>query len=474
MDTVIVGGTIVTETAEMPATICIRDGKIAAILAPDAAPPPASEIIDATGLIVMPGAIDVHTHFTGSHDRPRDELVEGTLGAAIGGITTIAEMPHSAPPATTLERFRGKAELIGASSTVDFALWGGLDGQNIDELAKMDAAGAIAFKAFLCSGDPLGKATDEKGLPRLRDGDLLRAMQVIAGFDGLIGIHSENHDILIDAGRELRQAGRQDVQAHALAGPEIAEVEAVVRVATLAAETGVRCHIVHVSSGRAADLIAHAKASARITQETCPHYLVLDEEDLVRIGPNARCGPPLRQRSIVDHLWRAVLAGKVDMLASDHCPYLPAQKQAGVTSIWEAGMGLTGIETSVPVFLDEAYYNRGVPLGTIARMTATEPARIFGLYPRKGAIAIGFDADLVLYDIDDPWTVRGSAFKGLASWSAFEGRLCRPRTRRTLVRGRTVFDRDQPAAPQPGYGRFIRRTAGKTSGFVRSVAPGYG
>lgn len=457
MDTLITGGTLITETSEIVANLAIDGGRIVGIYDGSSPLPRADEIIDATGLVVMPGAIDVHTHFTGSHDFPVEEVREGTLGAAIGGITTIAEMPHSGPPATTLENFLKKKAMIADNASVDFALWAGLDGVNLGELAKMDEAGAIAFKAFLCSADPLGSATDEKGLPRLNDDGLLRAMRQIRLFDGLIGIHSENHDILIGAGTELRNAGRRDVRAHALSGPEIAEIEAVGRVATLATETGVRCHVVHVSSGRAAVIIAKAKQTARITLESCPHYLILDEEDLVRIGPNARCGPPLRPRPVVEALWQAVLDGDVDMLASDHCPYTPAQKQAGLSSIWDAGMGLAGIETSVPMFISEAHHRRGLSLGRIAAMTATAPAKTFGLYPRKGAIALGFDADVALYDINSPWTVDGSKFRGLATWSAFEGMTCRAKVRRTLVRGKTVYNSGEKPVAKPGYGQFIAR-----------------
>lgn len=458
MDTLIIGGRLVTETGEVDANLAIKGGCIVAVLDPSLPPPDARETIDASGLIVMPGAIDVHTHFTGSHDFPAEELRRGTFGAAIGGITTVAEMPHSAPPATTLDNFLKKKALLAETATVDFALWAGLDGKNLNQLTSMDEAGAIAFKAFLCSGDPLGNATDEKGLPRLNDDSLLRAMREIRTFNGLIGIHSENHDILIGAGDELRRAGRRDIRAHALAGPEIAEIEAVGRVATMAAETGARCHVVHVSSGRAARIIAAARKTARITLETCPHYLILDEEDLVRIGPNARCGPPLRQRPVVEELWDALQDDEIDMLASDHCPYMPEQKVVGHNSIWEAGMGLAGIETSVPMFLAHAYHMRGLTLRKIAYMTATAPAKTFGLYPRKGAIAVGFDADIAIYDINAAWTINGAAFQGYATWSAFEGMRCAARVERTLVRGRTVYDRKGSSQPSPGWGTFVART----------------
>ena len=457
IEVLITGGRVVTETALLDADIGISGGRIVALAARGGLDGGQAERIDARGLTVLPGAVDLHTHFTGSNDRPEEEVRAGTFGAALGGVTTVLEMPHSGPPATTLDGYRWKRDLMARESSVDFALWAGLDGTNLELLPAFDAAGAIAFKAFLCSGDPEGRATDPTGLPRLGDHDLVAAMRVIASFDGFVGVHAENHDLLIGSTRALRAAGRHDMRAHAEAQPELAEVEAVTRLALLATETGTRTHVVHVSSARAADAVAAARrAGARMTAETCPHYLVLDEEDLVRIGPDARCGPPLRPRETVEALWRRLGNGAIDAVASDHCPYLPERKAAGRGSVWEAGMGLTGIETLLPMTLTHAVGRRGMSLVAAARLLATAPARIAGLYPRKGAIMIGADADLALLDLDAPWTVAGSSFQGLGRWSAFEGMVATARVNRTLVRGRTV-QADGRAGVEPGYGAMQTR-----------------
>ncbi|OQP33314.1 allantoinase AllB [Pantoea latae] len=458
MKTLIINGLVVMETRAEAADLLIEHGKISGVLAPGAMTDGVDEIVDAQGLIILPGAIDVHTHFTGSHDFPQQELREGTRGAAAHGVTTIVEMPHSLPPATTLENFTAKQRWLAENCSVDYAMWAGLDGQNLQQLAALDQAGALAFKAFLCSGAASGEATDEKGLPRLDDDGLLRAMRELATFDGLIGVHAENHDILTGAGRELRRAGRKDMRAHAQAGPEIAEIEAVGRVLAVAEETGARCHIVHVSSARAAETIVAAKGRVRASFETCPHYLLLDEEDLVRIGPNARCGPPIRPRPVVNALWQVLLRGDIDIIASDHCPYTPAQKQAGETSIWEAGMGLTGVETLSPMFFSAAHLDRGLPLTEFARMTASGPAKAFQLWGKKGAIAPGFDADLVFYDAQQSWTVEGGKFQGLGKWSAFEGMRCQGKVVRTLIRGVTVYQDDRIQV-EPGFGQFVTRQA---------------
>ncbi|EIM27595.1 allantoinase AllB [Microvirga lotononidis] len=456
-ETLVCGGTVVTETGASILTIAITDGRIVGILDDTSLHPAAKEIIDATGLIIVPGAIDAHTHFTGSNPFPREEVSEGTKGAARGGVTTYLEMPHSNPPATTLAGFLAKRELLSNHSAVDFGLWAGLTGANLDEIPALVDAGAAGFKAFLCSPDPGGDAPDPSGLPRLKDGDLLKAMRVIARYDCVIGIHAENHDLLQSAGQRQRRDDRHDARAHALAGPEIAEIEAVNRVVLLAQEAGVRAHIVHLSSARAAADVQHRERGARVSIETCPQYLLLTEDDLAEIGPFARCGPPLRSVGTVEELWAALKQGLIDTLASDHCPYLVQDKERGRSSIWEAGMGLTGIETAVPLFFS-ACRARGVGLVQFARMTATNPAKVFGLYGRKGAISVGFDADLVFYDPDQDWTVQGRTFLGHGKWSAFEGRQCQGKVVRTILRGKTIFE-DGQHRQMIDTGREVLRTS---------------
>lgn len=453
IDTWIVNGIIVTESWTGPATLGLLDGRIA-VLQDIAAPRAASrETIDARGLVVLPGAIDAHTHFTGSNDDPLHEIREGMKGALVGGVTTILEMPHSDPPATSLAAFREKASVMAANAPVDFALWAGLTNDNLSELGALHDEGAIGFKGFMCSGEEDGSAPDG-GLPSLRDDTLLSAMRSISELGGLIGLHAENQNLLVAARLRLRAAGRSDMVAHAECHPEIAELEAVSRATLFARETGVRCHIVHVSSARAASLIYAQRGDRPITLETCPHYLLLDEEDLVRLGAKTRCGPALRSRAIVDALWHELEAGRIDMLASDHCPYCPERKVAGTDGMWQVGMGLSGIETAVPLFFSAAVIDRGLSLQRFAELTATAPSRIFGLYPRKGVIAIGSDADLVFYDPEARRTVSGAAFQGSGTWSAFEGFTYRGAVQHVLQRGRTVYDGTNVRA-EPGDGRRV-------------------
>ncbi|WP_172328186.1 dihydroorotase family protein [Mangrovicoccus sp. HB161399] len=449
------GALAVTPEGAQALDITVTGGVIEGLHVPGTGPD-AARRIDAGGLWLLPGAIDAHTHFTACGPDRGAEVFAGTCGAAAGGVTTVIEMPHGLPPAVDRASLAAKRALCEAHAAVDFALWAGLTGRNAAEIAGLAEDGAVAFKAFLCSPRLDGGAPDETALPAVGDGDLLEAMAEIRAAGSLLGVHSENQDILLAARRRMEAAGRTDMRAHAGAGPEIAELEAVQRLALLAAETGVAAHVVHMSSPRAAEVLARARAAGTdISAETCLHYLLLDEDDLVRIGNVARCGPPLRPAPILAALWEHVLAGGIDMVASDHCPYPPEDKAAGLP-VWQAGMGLTGIETNVPLLMSEGVLGRGMPLEQFARMTAEAPARRFGLWPRKGAIRAGADADLTLWDPSGETVVAGAAFRGRAKFSAFEGRKMRGRLVATLSRGDQVF-REGRDLGAPGRGRFQRR-----------------
>lgn len=452
MDMVVAGGLVVLENDLRPLHIGIKDGRIASLTAADEPVPSAARIVDASGLVVVPGAIDAHTHFTGAHDDYIPEIAAGTRGAAKAGVTTVIEMPHANPPATTLESFLAKKALFEDHAVVDFGLWGGIDGTRLEELKKMNDAGAAAMKGFMCSGRLDGKAGDERSLPMLDDDDLVNAMRAIATFGGVIGLHAENHFIIQGRRAALQEAGRTDARAHAESQPEIAETEAVARAIFLARQTGVHLHVVHLSSSKAAALITEARRDMKVTVETCPQYLVLDEEDLVRIGGIARCGPPIRPSTMTEALWSDVLGGRIDALTSDHCPYPVARKSGSV--IWDAAMGLTGIETTTPLFFSAAVGDRGMSLIDFARMSSTGPARIFGLYGRKGAIGMGFDADLVLMDPTVKSTVKAESFEGQAKWSAYDGMDYSGAVVDTIIRGVPVYGR---SASESFKGAFVPR-----------------
>lgn len=451
------GGTVVTPAGTMPADIVIRDGLIVAIKDRETNVP-AERVIDVSGKIVLAGAIDGHTHFMQDDPataRPRLDEFEGfTTGgcaAAAGGITTTIEMPQSDPPSVTGTRVARKRELAAQDAIVDFALWGGIiPGTSDADITSMLAAGVVGLKAFMCGSD--------ETFPGIDDARLLSALTLLAGSGVVVGLHAES-DALLRAGLQaMRDAGRSDALAHADSRPSIVEIEAVHRAIFFSRYTGVPVHIVHLSAPGSAALIKQAKSEGvPVTCETSAHYLTLDLDDLKRLGPFAKCAPALRSRDEVEELWEYVADRTIDCLATDHCGFTAESKLAGRKDIFQAPEGLPEIQTCLPVFADEAR-RRGISWDLISDMTSWNPARIWGLDHRKGAIRVGADADLTVIDPHAEWTVHGDALLQAQRWTQYENRTVRGQVILTLVRGVIVFDSAASAGPvrvQPGFGRFV-------------------
>jgi len=448
--TVVAGGTIATPAATFRADLAIEDGRIAAIADPGGAGP-SDELIDAAGLVVMPGAIDMHAHFEDPGHTEREDFTSGTMAAAAGGFTTVMEHPLTYPPVTTAELYREKREMARQKVVVDFGLWGALTAPSLPEIAGQWQEGAPGFKAFMPVSDP--------SYPNVSDAEFLDGMRRVQKLGGLVLVHAENDSLLQDGLARMAAAGRRDALAHHEARPPFVEEEAVHRALFLAAHAGVRIQIVHVSSPVSAELVRREKAEGRpATMETCPHHLLLDLDDLVRLGPYGMCAPALRERRLVERLWDAVLDGTADCLVSDHCAYTLEEKEPGWENIFAAPLGCQVIQETVPLVLDEAVHRRGMALDAFVRFSSTNPARIAGLYPRKGSLLPGADADIVLYDLDSEWVVDAKSQQFSKNpWSPFDGRRARARVVRTLVRGETVYA-DGEILARPGSGVFLSRS----------------
>ena len=452
--TVIRGGTLVTSDGPIRADLVIRGERIAAIMS-DASELTDAEHIDATGLVVVPGGIDAHTHFKD----PDPELIEGfdtgSAGAIAGGITTAIEMPQATPTATQGEHIRAKRKRIEAASRIDVALWGGAIGQPAKALQAMLDEGVVALKSFMTSSSP--------AFPRATDPILLETFEFLAGKDIPYGIHAENEDMMQAGIARMQAAGRTDPLAHAESRPPLVEVAAIHTAIFFAELTGARLYVCHVASADGLQLIKQARARGVLVEaETCPQYLALDHSDLVKHGPFARCAPALRERDEVERIWQFVADGTVDVVSSDHCGYTMESKLAGLDDIWQAPLGCSGIQTIFPALFDEAVNKRGLGLTRFVELSATNPARVFSLYPRKGVIQVGSDADLAFYDPDASWEVRGADMLHRNKWTPFEGKTIGASVVRTMLRGRTIFDRARPnsVTGQPGDGRYLRRGYG--------------
>lgn len=457
--TVIAGGTVVTDYGEFRADVIINGEHIAGIVA-DSSDISYADRIDATGLLVLPGGIDPHTHFREPEEFTKEGFATGGAGAAAGGITTVVEMPQADPTTITADQLDAKADQISKSGIVDMALWGGIVGeplQDLDEIAAMADAGAAAFKSFLASTSP--------AFPAVNDDQLLAAMRAVAATGLPYGLHAE-HDGLVRAGLErMRKAGRTDPMAHAESVPPIVEAAAVNTALLFAQETGCWVHICHVASSVALRLIAEARGKGiMVTVETCPQYLTLNTDDLVAQKGFARCAPALRDQQEVDAIWPYVLDETIDYICSDHCGFTIEQKKTGATNIFNAPNGITGIQTLLPVFYDAAVNKRGMNRSQFVRQISTNAAQIFGLYPRKGTIAIGSDADLVLFDPNEHWIVSSLDLRHKQQWTPWEGEEITGRVRRTIRRGETIYDEtgsgEALMLARPGSGRFLPRGYG--------------
>lgn len=452
---IIRGGVLGTEHGLYRADLVV-DGERIASITRDASDLEADEQIDARGMFVLPGGIDVHTHFKDPNTLPLEGFYTGSLGAIAGGVTTVIEMPQAVPvctdgPSVAVKRLVGEAQSI-----VDFALWGGAINQSLDQIDEMIDAGVVAIKSFMSSSSPT--------FPRATDATLVNVFRHLADLDIPYGLHPENEELLQTGIANLKAEGRTDVMAHAESRPPIVEIEAISRALLFAEKTGGHAYICHCSSIGGLKLIKQAKSRGiRVSVETCPHYLILDEDDLRRLGPFGRCAPAIRSREEVEGIWRFVQDGTIDIISSDHCGFSIESKEAGSENIWDAPLGLSGIQTMLPMMLDEMIYRRNLDIATFVRLMSTNPARVFGLYPRKGSLQVGADADLIIYDPDNPWIVRGGDLLHRHKWSPFEGRGVRGRIVRTIIRGQTVFRHVgySVVSAEPGSGRFLPRGYGQ-------------
>jgi allantoinase len=303
------------------------------------------------------------------------------------------------------------------------------------------------MKAYMCASSP--------GYPRLDDPGMVECLQTLAELDLPLIVHAENNELLTSGLARMAADGRTDPMAHAESRPPLIEIEAIARAVRFAEYTGARLHVAHVSTPEGAQIVREAaQAGVRVTCETCPQYLLLDHSDLQRLGTWARCAPSIRAREDVERLWDHVLDGTIQAFGSDHSPYTIEEKQAGADDIFKAPLGLNVIQLMLPAVRDEAMNRRGMSLTDFARLSATAPAEIIGLRPRKGAIEVGADADLAIWDLDTTWTVTPERLFSKHPWTPLAGREIRGAVRTTIRRGEVVFD-DGAVVGAPGSGQFL-------------------
>ncbi len=421
----------------------IRDGRIAAIAEEGLL---AGERRIETKGLVLPGVVDAHVH---TRSEPAEGITRATTAAAAGGVTTIVDMPYDDPtPITNVEAFLAKTTAVGREAITDVALWATIaKAGGLDEIEELVSAGACGFKVSTFETHPVR-------FPRIPDGELYLAMQRIAATGSLISFHAENDELVRRLSAKLEAEGRTDAGAHAAARPPVAETEAAGRALELALATRVRVHIVHATVERTFELVKRAREDGvDATAETCLHYLLMDEDELVRQGARAKINPPLRTRGDVDRLWTLLAAGKVAYVTTDHVGWTRERK--ATKSIFDAKSGVPALEVFLPLFFDAAVVKRSFSVGRMTQLLCENPARRLGLWPQKGGIVIGADADLVFFDTERRWRIDEARMVTPAGWSPYHSREVTGAIDTVLVRGDEVFRRGEVSGA-PGQGRWVR------------------
>ena len=420
-DLVVKNGRVYTSKGQMSTEVWIKDGRIAALGGAHRA----EERIDARGMLVLPGAIDVHVHFRDPGPNYKEDWASGSASAAAGGVTTVVDQPNTVPRTMDARSFEEKLEIARHRSCIDFALNGGPG--KIDELK---GAGASAIGEIFSYEHS--------------DRDLAAILGQVGEAGMLASLHAEDGAIIREKAAEL--SGRHDPEVYSLARPARAEAEAIEKACGISE----RLHICHLSSAQGlAAVEAGRRAGRTVSAEVAPHHLLLNEKDYPKQGSFLKMNPPLRRKADNDALWQALRSGKIDILASDHAPHLPEEKRE---DIWEAPPGVPGVETMLPLMLMAVKKNL-ISLERLVDALSAQPARIFGL-AGKGRIERGMDADLVIVDSKAVTEINAGRLHSRAEWTPYQGKQA-IFPKMTIVRGRVVWDGDLQAIP--GYGRFLGR-----------------
>ena len=427
-DTVIRGADVCDVSGISPLDILVRDQKIAALV-PRGSAVSANQEIDARGLTVIPGAVDAHVHFRDPGAVHKEGFETGTAAAALGGVTTVVIMPTDIPATASARTVAEKMSNGEGKSHVDFAVTGLLacDLSNLDELLM---SGVIGLEMFMTGQDERYRFSD----PHL----LARALTSLRSVGVPASVSPGDDRIVSRVEAEIMATGRSDPAAFAASRPSLAEASGVWQAALAAAETGTSVHFRQISCQRSMSAIRQwQRAGLKISAETFPHYLFLTVADLSRLGAAAVMSPPLRDDADVEALWQGLADGTISMIATDHAPHLPEEKAVGQQDIWKTPFGVAGLQTSLLLMCDQAVRGR-IALHDVVRLCSEAPARLFGMFPRKGCLKIGADADIVGLDLGAATTITNEAQASKARATPFHGRTVNCGITFTMLRGQLI------------------------------------
>jgi dihydropyrimidinase len=457
--TLVSGGTLVSAVDTYVADVAIQDGKIAAVFLPDHAPPgPYDTTIDARGMYVMPGGIDAHTHldmpFGGTTSS--DDFETGTLAAAYGGTTSLVDFAIQKKGEALragLDTWHAKAEGKAAIDYGFHMILTDVNDSTVAEMGQLVAEGVTSFKLFMAY----------PGVLFVDDGQIFRAMQRAGEIGALVCMHAENGipiDILV---QQALAKGHIAPKYHALTRPQVAEAEGTHRAICLAEMAGAPVYIVHLSAERALKQVVEARdRGLPAYAETCPQYLFCSEEDLDRPGFEGAkfvCTPPLRPKHMQEDLWRGLRTDDLQVVSTDHCPFcMTGQKELGKKSFAAIPNGMPGIETRLYLLWDGGVRTGRISMNRFVEITSTAPAKIFGLYPHKGTLAVGADADLVVWDPNKKHVLSQKTLHMRVDYSPYEGQEVTGAPAYVLSHGEVIVDHFKYVGKK-GDGRFVKRAA---------------
>lgn len=443
------GCRVVTGSGVTEATVLVAGEKISAVCAPDA-DMPAARTIDVTGRYLLPGAIDPHVHFK-IFNSMVDDFETASVSAAHGGVTTMIPFVGGDEGMSVGEGIDHFIAEGSARSVIDFAMHCRLRPSPalIEQIPDAVRRGVTSVKMF--------QAYRKRGM-LFTDDLLLRGMQLAAAAGAVAMVHAENGHIIDLLEDQLIARGQTGPEHYLASRPHTAEAEAVSRAIRLAELARCPLYVVHLSTAAGAHEVAAARARGQaVFGETCPQYLLLTDEEMPRQKGLAKIAPPLRWASDREALWQALACGSVQTVGSDHAPFTVADKAVGESNIFDAGFGMPGIETLAPLIISAALGSARLSLPQVAQMLSENAARIFGLYPRKGIIQAGADADILVVDPAATATLSARNLHSRAGYTCFEGMPLTGRIAMTLLRGE-ILVQDGQLRQKPGYGRFVARS----------------
>lgn len=442
------GGRVLLESGPADLDILVEGERIAALARPGLGKK-AGETIDARGLYVFPGLIDLHVHFRDPGLTHKEDFASGTRVALRGGFTTVFDMPNVQPATASAEAFRSKLSLAASKAHCDFGLWAG--GTDVEEYRTFADLGAVGVKVYQQRSRVKGNAYFDE-LFCHEDGLLREVFRAAAGAGLPVCLHAGAPEIEEAERERLRAEGRNRMRDLDALRRVPATAVGTAKAIVLAKALGARLHVAHLSLSSPAclDLVRRAKKRGISVTAECPP-VALRLEDLDRVGP---CGLPFAlPAGEIPVYWAALADGAIDALATDHAPHTAEEKAAGREDVWKAPTGYPSLEVSLALGL-ERVRGGSLGLGRLAVLMSAAPARIAGLFPRKGSIRVGADADLTLVDLRKSWTVRAREMESRAGWSPFEGRRLRGRAVAVVLRGRVAL-RDGEVLARPGEGRPV-------------------